>query len=171
MPRARRLTAVIQDLAAVSAQIEALSKELDYHANALEAEPLAKIATGFFMLDVGYKGLDDARKKVYHVLDFMDKTLVPKAFEREELDSVRVPEIARSFNLSKQRTASMLDKPRGFEWLRDNGLGELVTETVNAQTLAKALSEYIAEKAKDPPEDIFKYSTYYTVGHRAYSPK
>ena len=65
----------------------------------------------------------------------------------------------------------MINKNAAMQWLRDNDLGETITETVNAGTLAKVLKEYVIETGKDAPEDAFKLTEYQSTGSSKYTPK
>lgn len=46
-------------------------------------------------------------------------------------------------------------RPKAYEWLKENGLSELIIETVNASSL-KALVKEKTEKGESLPEDLFK---------------
>lgn len=56
-----------------------------------------------------------------------------------------------------------------FEMLRANGLGDIIKETVNAQTLQGAMSELASENEGELPEewnDCINTFSYMDVGHR-----
>lgn len=61
--------------------------------------------------------------------------------------------------VSYRFSCSMADKALGFEWLRAEGHGALIQETVNAQTLAAFAKNIIVEQGGSLPEDIFKVGT------------
>lgn len=46
-----------------------------------------------------------------------------------------------------------------FDWLRENDLGDIIVEQVNAQTLSAQARRLIEEENMDLPEDLFKVST------------
>jgi len=118
-----------------------------------------------------YEALDYQRKRLYAVKDKFDKFLVPAVIDKFGMDQVRIPELGRSFYPVIKYSASILDKSRGFEWLRSNGASELITETVNAGTLSSFLKDYTLGQGRDAPDDIFKFSSYYTTGSSKYTPK
>jgi hypothetical protein len=53
-------------------------------------------------------------------------------------------------------------KEAAFEWLRENGLGELITETVNASTLS-AQARKMLEDGTELDADIFNVSVFPTT--------
>lgn len=157
--------------AEVEEQISALADALELYADEIERMPLSKALVAFFRLKEGYEALDKQRKRVYAVKDKLDKVVVPKMIEDNGMEKVQVPEVARSFYVVDRVSASLLDKEKGFEWLRNNGGDELITETVNAQTLAGFVQQFILEQGMDPPEDVIKMSPYQTTGVSKYTPK
>jgi hypothetical protein len=117
---------------------------------------------------------DDLKKqltRIYHVMNALDKGVLPKLFEHHGVDMVRIPELGRSFSIRQMTTASMLDKEQAMSWLRDNGHGDLIQETVNAGTLASFIRNMILEEGIEPPEEMFKVNTYKTIGSNKYNPK
>lgn len=56
-----------------------------------------------------------------------------------------------------------------FDLLRDNGLGDLIKETVNAQTLQGAMSEFAKENDDELPEEfaeVISVYEYMDISHR-----
>lgn len=128
-------------------------------------------ARALFYLKQAHKDLDDARKQFYHLVDFLEKGVVPEMLENDGVDMVRIPDIGRSFSKQNKMSASFIDKDAGFEWLRGQGHGDIITETVNAQTLSAFVRNLILEEGIDPPEDIVKVSQYNTTSMTKYTPK
>ena len=58
------------------------------------------------------------------------------------------------FTVSYRTSASMTDKEAGKDWLRKNGHGDLIIETVNAQTLS-AFAKGVIEEGRDLPAEYF----------------
>lgn len=131
----------------------------------------AVAARVLFVLKEAYAQLDAATKQLYAIRDLLDKTIVPTKMDAEGVDMVRVPEIARSFSKQNKMSASLIDKEKGFEWLRSIGQGDIIQETVNAGTLAAFVRNMIIEEGVDPPEDVVKVNTYNTTGINRYTPK
>lgn len=62
-------------------------------------------------------------------------------------------------NVSHKYSCTIIaPKPEGHQWLKDNGYGELVTETVNSSTLAAFAKDLLENKGEELPDDIFKTS-------------
>lgn len=120
------------------------------------------------------KGLHDRAKKavtlVYHIVNAFDKGIFPGQLEKRDLDMIRIPELARSFSIRTNTSASMIDKERAFEWLREHGHGDLVQETVNSGTLASFARSLQIDEGIDLPDDIFKVATYNSIGSAKYNP-
>lgn len=132
---------------------------------------LAEAASYFFNLKEAHTALESARKEIGKHVEFLNKSLIPSKLEHAGLDKIQVPELARSFYILTKTSCSMLDKEKGMEWLRDRGDGVLIAETVNAGTLAAYMTSLVTDEGIDPPEDIFKLSTYRTTGISKYQPK
>ena len=133
---------------------------------------LAKLLVVYFRYTEFYSALDALRKRAYHIGDGMSKASVPEAIEKSGMDLVRVPEVARSFYPTIKYTASIVgDKGEAFEWLRKDGAEELITETVNAGTLSAYFKEKMLNEGTEPPEELFKFSSYTVTGMSKYTPK
>jgi len=81
---------------------------------------------------------------------------VPAVFDGEDLPHVPLNEGFR-VGLSTRIRASLpaANRQRGFEWLRANGLPDLVQETVNAETLSSTAQLLMEEQNLELPADIF----------------
>ena len=138
---------------------------LDFMGNAVRA------SIALYHLSLYHKALDDEAKRAYHFKDLFDKGIVPKKMEAEGLDLLRVPEVARSFSLQQRMSASMVDKEKTFDWLRDIGQEALIQETVNASSLSALCRNLIIDEGIDPPADAVKVSTYQATSINKYTPK
>lgn len=136
-----------------------------------EAMPLVELIGAYWSLKEQYRELDRQRKRVYAVLDRLDKGIVPEALDAAGTDMVRIPEMGRSFSIRTNLSASFHDKDAGIQWLRDIGQGDMVQETVNAGTLASMVSRMIKDEGLEPPEEIVKVNPYRTIGSSKYTPK
>lgn len=100
--------------------------------------------------------LDDSRKRFNEIVRMMGDKTIPERFAAEKIKTVKLEDVGR-VSVSYRKSASMEDKAKGMGWLKENH-PDIITETVNAQTLAAFLSSEFIEKNEDPPE-FFKYST------------
>jgi hypothetical protein len=62
--------------------------------------------------------------------------------------------------------ASVKNKEQGFDWLKSEGLGNLIYQTVNARSLAKAMRERL-EAGEPVPEALVNVTTKKRVGMRS----
>ena len=115
--------------------------------------------------------LDKQVKRVYHVKDALDKSVLPERMRAAGIDGFKLPEVARSFSIIEKTSASFVDKEAGLEWLRKIGQGDMVQETVNAGTLAAFCRNLLLEQGIEPPADVVKLSTYSTMSMVKYRPK
>lgn len=136
-----------------------------------ESATAADAAVALFHTREAYDALDAQRKRLYHQKDFLEKGIVPSKMEKEGVDMVRVPELARSFSLQQKMSASFVDKEKGFEWLRSIGQEDIIQETVNASTLTAFCRNLIIEEGIEPPIEVVRVNTYNTTGVSKYTPK
>lgn len=108
---------------------------------------------------------------MYHCADKLNRHVLPTILMESDKDSVRVRSVARSFTLKTNYSATLIDKAKGFEWLRSTGNESLIQETVNAGTLAAFCRNMILNEGKEPPPDIVKVSSYNSVTIAKYTPK
>ncbi len=156
----------------ISQQIDALAATITEHLAKLSAEGnTTKLLVAYFHLTEQYKRLDVARKGIFHIKDHHDKKVIPELFETLEQDKIQVPEVARSFYPLRKYSASIVDKPKAFEWLQTQGLKDIIQPTVNAQTLASAIKDKVLQEGIDPPPDAITFTTYSITGMSKYTPK
>lgn len=155
-------------------RLETIIKEIRDTSEALrddKSQNPATVAKVYFSVREAYEELDKQRKGLYHVKDFMEKCVLPEAMQNADTDQVRVPSLARSFSLQTKMSASFIDKQAGVAWLRESGNGDIVQETVNAQTLTALCRNMILEEGIEPPTDLVRVNSYNTVGVTKYTPK
>jgi hypothetical protein len=82
---------------------------------------------------------------------------LPSAMEREGVSTISLDDMKKRITVSSRFTASIKPdmKEEAYEWLRNNGLEDLITNTVNASTLSAAAKNMMEEKNKELPADKF----------------
>lgn len=95
-------------------------------------------------------------KQLSSVVSELKTIIIPELFDKENMTSFNTKDGFR-VTVSVSTRATMTDKVNGPVWLKENGLGALVTETVNASTLS-ATARTMLEEGKDLPQEYF--STY-----------
>lgn len=159
---------ILEIVEALRAKADEIEKQAKDASDKMTIEEAVKF---YFQLKSAYDLLDGERKRVYNTLDALNKAVLPDRLDDAGMDLIRLPELERSFYIVPKMSASIVDKEKGYAWLIKNNLGELITETVNAGTLAAAMKKMIEEKNTQPPEDIIKLSPYRTIGSSKYKPK
>lgn len=84
------------------------------------------------------------------------KVTIPETFDRHGVPSVTLDEGYR-VTVSHGVRASIrggVDKEAAYRWLADNGLGDIVTRTVNASTLS-AVAKTMQEENRELDADLF----------------
>ena len=124
------------------------------------------------MLDEQYTKINTARTALLKVFDNLNETILPEAFETAGIDKIAIPELARSFYPLTKYSASIGkdQNDTAMDWLRDNGLEALITETVHRGTLAATLHARLIEEGKDPPE-CMTLTKYKIISSSKYKPK
>lgn len=105
-----------------------------------------------------YEALDEQRKQIGQLLEDLSREGLPNMMAEEDVRTVTLDDIGYRFTVSQRQSCSMVDKDAGIAWLKTNGHGGLVQETVNAQTLGAFSKTYAESAGADLPTDIFKVS-------------
>lgn len=109
-------------------------------------------------LRLAIEQIKTARKAVEGINEQLSREIVPDAMREAKVKTITVEGVGR-VTISHRFSCSMTDKERGIQWLKDNQYGEIVQETVNAQTLASHARDLLENHGKELPEDLFKVST------------
>ena len=112
------------------------------------------------------KSIEDVLSVIKTFYTQMQTETVPNAMENLGIDSAKVGKY--NFTLGHVLHASIpADKrEKGFEWLRNNNLGDIIREEANQKTLSSALSRYLEETGRTPPEDAISMHTEKTISIR-----
>ena len=86
------------------------------------------------------------------ILKRLKEETIPARFEESGITTITVD--GYRYTKSESIRASMKDKEAAKDWLRNNDLGDLVTETVNSSTLS-ATARTLLEDGGELPEDVF----------------
>lgn len=85
----------------------------------------------------------------------LGQEIIPDAFANEKITSFTTSDGYRVTTQIALRTSIIADqKEAAHQWLRDNGLGALITQTVNANTLSAAGKTFL-EEGRELPEELF----------------
>lgn len=100
--------------------------------------------------------LDALRKELNKLIEISKSVVIPELMLETGVKTITLDDIKRRFTVSSRITCSILDAVAGFEWLRSQGQGDLIRETVNSGTLSSYAKQYLEETGAQLPPDIFK---------------
>ena len=90
-------------------------------------------------------------------VDSLSYQILPTLFTNQNVKTISLPDIGRA-TVNVRWSASMLNKTKGMDWLRETGNDGIIIATVNAGTLASfAKAETLA--GRPLPDDLFRVGT------------
>lgn len=102
--------------------------------------------------------LDMVRDQWASVKDELSKRIIPEIFEGSRISNSITLKSGYRVGVSYKTLASMTDKIKGMEWLKENGLMDIIQPTVNAGTLA-SVAKTMAEENQSLPAEYFNVTT------------
>jgi len=97
--------------------------------------------------------IKESREALEQIETKLSREQVPEVMRAHKVKSITVEGVGR-VTLGTRWSASMPDKGEGFGWLRANGHGGVIQETVNAQTLG-ALAKELNDDGTELPAPTF----------------
>ena len=97
--------------------------------------------------------IKESREVLSQIEEQLSREYVPDMLRANQIRTITVEGVGR-VSLGTRWSASMTDKQSGFDWLRGNGHGGVIQETVNAQTLG-ALAKELNGEGVDLPAPTF----------------
>lgn len=138
----------------LTANIEMMFNKLADIVEQIKKLPASHAAQEYVLV----KNLADEYEQIGKILnetrDLLKTEVLPKAFERDGITSFNTADGYR-VTMSQSVRCKITDKVLGYKYLRENGLADLVTETVNASTLA-ATARTMLEEGKELPPEFFE---------------
>lgn len=102
--------------------------------------------------------IKESREALQEIADRLSKEQVPQIMRDAGVKTVTIEGVGR-VTVSHRFSCSMLDKDIGFGWLRGNGHGALITETVNSSSLSAFAKDMLEQHGTELPTEIFKVGT------------
>lgn len=115
----------------------------------------------FYILGELYDSLGDMKKGYGALYDGFSQNDVPDVLRGQGVKNItiEIPGVGnRRIQMSNRWSCSIIDKDKGFQWLRENSLGDLIKPSVHADTLTATAKNLMEESGKEMPADIFKTS-------------
>ena len=149
LPSADLITKLLDDL------LVALRGELTAEFNAAVTSDVVEAARAFVALRHLKDKIDETDTAFNKLFEPAKNETMPQKFEEAGVPSVTLDEGQR-VTVSHLVRASVKGgkKDEAFQWLRDNGLGDTVSETVNSSTLS-AVAKSLIEDGSELDEDLF----------------
>lgn len=133
--------------------------------DAVKQLPPTEALIAFWRLDQAKKAISGEVKLLNALHQNQQYSVIPDIMKTHNIRTYAPDDIPIRFGMQTRTSAKIIDKPLAFEWLRSEGQGDIIQETVNAQTLGAFAGNYMDETGKDLPEGIFevKQHLYATV--------
>jgi hypothetical protein len=123
----------------------------------VDTDDIATVANHFQSIR-GLKGkVDDAVKLITDHVEQLSREIIPTMMFNKRQKSTNIVGLGR-LTINQRWSASILDPLKGFEWLRQNGEGGIIKESVHHETLG-VVAKNLAKVGKPLPDDLFKVST------------
>lgn len=149
---------VARQIDALSESVDALFQDADQRKNS-DAITMARVMVVLHRLNDKMEELHRSSStlgKFGKAYETFRKETMPHILEAAGVTHVPLSEGFR-VGMSSQVFASIKpgQKTAAYDWLRSNGLGDLITDTVNSSTLSAALRKKIEDDNEEPPADLF----------------
>lgn len=135
----------------VQDQIEADTTEVLVNGDVLD------VIHHFNDLRVANEDVKLIRKQLEILEDRLSHNEIPDMFKRIGIKNLTVEDVGR-VSIGHRWGCSIIDKPIGFQYLREQGDGGLIIETVNSSTLAAHAKNLMDTQGKTLPPDKFTTS-------------
>jgi len=95
----------------------------------------------------------------YAEFELLRKKVLPEIMDEQGFTTVKIEGVGR-IQIGFQVSAKQIDKVALFDWMRENGHPDLITDVINASTLGSFIKTQIAQGDPIPPDDIVDFSSY-----------
>lgn len=141
--------------------IHDVASEVAKYVDSVKDSPTG-LAAAFIAVRQLSEALDEALKPMNTLLASIKNQMIPQLFDDQKTKTVSVEvngvwyrvSVSEVLRASIKASEDGSIKEKAYQWLRDNGLDELITETVNASTLA-ATAKSLLEEGKELDPDLF----------------
>lgn len=148
MPSFKTVDAVLDSLTKHMAKVEADAKRM----GRLDIAEAARIFICMHRINAQIDLMTKAWNAIY---EQVKTRVVPEMLEAEGKTSENLEGFRITTSSKLYASIAGGKKDDAYKWLRENGLGALITETVNASTLSAAAKVRLEEEFLDLPSDLF----------------
>lgn len=135
------------------------------YAAAAKSNPTS-LAQAYVSIRNAHDTVAEELKELSKLVEKIKTETLPQLFEdyKTKNVSVEVDGVTYRVGTSVRATASIKgDAAEAHKWLRDNNLGALIIETVNASTLAATAKTMMETDGKEPDPDLFQFGSMTTT--------
>lgn len=152
------MNAPTRTIEAMGNALAVLNQEVALVADEAKKGSLPDALRTYHRLRAAYEALDEPRKALNEMIESLSRNTIPEMMADADVKTITcdVDGTNYRFTVAYRFSCSMIDKARGYDWLRANGLGGIIVETVNSGTLGSAAKDLINKEGRDMPSDIFK---------------
>jgi len=98
--------------------------------------------------------LKETSSRLNKHIEEVKRDKLPMMFKEEGVRSITVDDYRYTISETVRASIASGQKEAAYQWLRDNEMGELITETVNASTLS-AQARHLMEEGTELDPDLF----------------
>lgn len=147
-------------LKAIGKTLDKLNSQLDEMKDLGPRSVLAPAATQYKHLCDLEELIEQSRLKAYHIKHFYQFHVLPELYRDASVETVRT---LNGYNVAIKEDITVSipadSKPDAYNWLQENGYGDIITSTINSSTL-KATMKEILKDGVIVPEETFKIGTF-----------
>jgi len=135
-------------------KLRAMFNSLEAYTDVVRKQATPKAVEMYVALKTLADDYDEVGKALTETVTELKQKTIPEKFETEGVSSFTTTSGYRVTVSVTPRASMKGDKLLCFQWLRDNNLGDIVTETVNASTLS-SVAKSMLEEGKELDPDLF----------------
>ena len=122
---------------------------------------LAPVATHYKNIADLEEAIQECKVMAYNMKEHLRFTVLPALFEQNSVKNVTT---LNGYKVSIDMSDITVSVPpenkgRAYDWLNDQGYGDIITSTINSSTLKATIKSMIRENMP-VPEDVFKITPY-----------
>lgn len=144
------LKTVCDSLASIAGHIRNDTDEV------VAADDPVEVIRHYNQLRIAVEQIKEAREALKEIEERLSREQVPDVMRKNGIKTTTIEGVGR-VSLGTRWSASMPDKGAGMDWLRKNGHGGIIIETVNASTLG-AFAKELNQQGLELPVPEFKTS-------------
>lgn len=150
LPTSKSLMQAIGDFTKATRAVKQQMSDIERRSDSLA------LARAYVVLHRIQARLAEAIKPFTELVAEYKQFKIPEAFERDHITQHNLAEGFRVGVSSTFRASIRPDyKAEAYEWLMNNDLEDLITQTVNSSTLSATAKQLLEEKGKELPEKLF----------------